>query len=83
MEYSILLHDGLKPHFIIDKCSKELVKRDLISRDFPFIKEIKFTINFKIDDGLLLNFNTIKHNDINLSINNKLKYIKIHPLSII
>jgi hypothetical protein len=51
----------------------------LISRDFPFIKEIKFTINFKIDDNILLNFNTIKHNGINLSINTKLKYIKNTP----
>lgn len=75
MEYIILIHEKVKPHFIIDKCSKELVKKNLIERGFPFIKEIKFIIDLKTEEGILLSFNT----EITLSANNYLKYIKNTP----
>lgn len=39
MEYYILHHKGVKPHFILLRSMKGKVSRDLISRNFPLIKE--------------------------------------------
>lgn len=71
MEYSILWHKEAKPHFIISKHIKELVKKDLISRGYKFLNETTLTTDTKA--SILIDFG------IENTICSELRYISKTP----